>query len=225
MLNRAVGLLLAKQRLEKTDELSKKDKDFIERNIFKATMAAGDAFLICNHTFDHSYVRRMELMDDFKENPMIKDNDFLNRYKQSIMYKLKPERKNRTREQLNELYQRILEIFKVFFLFTAEKCWNRKLVDFEDFSKCASTKTIDDAESPLYVLKNIVLNAKEVGFSSFSVNWFVKYPRYRLFYSIPYIAFSEKSYEKRIPSALGLPPGATEEEKLRKFMKLWERFN
>ena len=224
MLNRSVGLLLAKQRLENNSKnLSTGDKDFIERNIFKAGMAAGDAFLISNHTFNHSYVKRMSLMDKFKENDIIANNDFLPLYKKSIMYKLKPERKDRSYEELLNLHTQFLNIYKKFFLFTASKCWDTNLVDFQSFAKCVAKKTIDN-ESPLQILKNCVLNIKEVK-GSFSFKWVVKYPRYRLFYTIPYFIFSEKSYSNQIPAVLGLKENASEENKLRRFMKLWERFN
>jgi len=224
MLNRAVGLLLAKERIESENALLRADKDFIERNIFKAAMAAGDAFLICNHTFHHSYVQRMELMDNFKEDPQIKDNAFLERYKQSIMFKLKPERKDQSREELKDLHIKVLEVYKKFFLFTAEKCWDQSIANFNEFAELVSKKEMEPA-SPKQILKNIILNFREVGMTGFSLRWFLKYPRYRLFYAVPYFSFSETSYMKKIPSVLGLSVNASEKDKNKKFIKLWERFN
>jgi len=224
MLNRSVALLLAKQRLEdKSKNLSTADKDFIERNIFKPGMAAGDAFLICNHTFNHSYVARMSLMDEFKDHDLIKNNDFLSLYKKSIMYKLKPERKDRSYEELLELHTNVLNIYKKFFLFTASKCWNNNFVDFKSYAECVANKNID-SEPILQIIKNCILNLKEVK-GSFSLKWFLKYPRYRLFYTIPYFIFSEEGYSEQIPIVLGLKQNASEKDKLQRFMKLWERFN
>ena len=224
MLNRAVGLMLAKERLGKKETLATKDKDFIERNIFKAAMAAGDAFLISNHTFHHSYVRRIDLMDKFRSSSLIKNNNFFSLYKQAIMYKLKPEREDLSRETLQQQHQGVLDVYKKFFLFTAGKCWSKNLTDFKEFSEVVIRKNID-SESPVQILKNILLNLKELGIAGFSLKWLFKYPRYRLFYAVPYFTFSENSYSEAIPTALGLTANSSEKEKNERFMKLWERFN
>jgi hypothetical protein len=60
MLNRGTGLLLARQRMNKA-ELKSDDVDFIARNIWKAIMACGDAYLALHNTFSYSYRRRSEL--------------------------------------------------------------------------------------------------------------------------------------------------------------------
>jgi hypothetical protein len=222
-LNRSVGLLLAKQRLENVENLTTPDKDFIERNIYKAAMAAGDAFLICNHIFNHSYVARMDLMDQFKDDKIIKENKFLELYKRSILYKLKPVRKNLSHKELSSLHSEVLDIYKKFFLFVAGKAWRCEFADFKSFGETVLCSKID-ADSPIQILKNMILNIKEVG-GPFSLRWFLKYPRYRLFYAVPYFAFMDKTYEENIPAVLGLDSATSEEEKLQQFLRLWERFN
>ena len=226
MLNRAVGLLLAKRRLDESGGFSREDADFVERNITKAAMAAGDAFLICNHTFHHSYVKRMELMEDFKQDALIDDNDFLNIYRNAVMYKLKPERTDQSRARLEDFHGRISSVFKKFFLFTAAACWKVEINDFNDFFTTVSAEVMPDEDPGRRIwLKNILLNAKEVGATSFSLSWYLKYPRYRLFYVVPYFAFSERGCEGGVPSALGVSRDSTDDVKFAKFIKLWERFN
>ena len=225
MLNRAVGLILAEKRLiEAGEELVRKDQDFIERNIYKAAMAAGDAYLIGQHTFDHSYVKRMDLMDNFKEDSLIKENDFLELYKRSIMYKLKPERKDLSVDDLKKLHSQVKKLHKSFYLYTAGKCWDREFKNFQEYIQCLSVKVIEQG-TPIQVLKNIALNLKEVGIRSFSFTWFLRYPRYRLFYVIPYFAFSYQKPDLDIASALGVALSSSAEEKYQRFIKLWERFN
>jgi len=223
ILNRSVGLLFAKQRLDDIEKLTTPDKDFIERNIYKAAMAAGDAFLICNHTFNHSYVERMNLMDKFKNHDIVLQNKFLELYKRAILYKLKPVRKNLSHQELSSLLHEVKNVYKKFFLFVAEKAWQRKFTDFYSFGECVATNKIE-TDSIIQIMKNIILNFKEVG-GTFSFKWFLKYPRYRLFYAVPFFAFQEKSYEKNIPAVLGIPNDASDEEMLNQFIKLWERFN
>ena len=221
MLNRGVGLFLAGQKIKKKDN-SDNDLEFIERNIYKALMACGDIFLILNKKYSYSYVNRGKFIDDFKENSMIKEKEFINYYKDSINYKLKP--KNNF-DLLDAKFEYAIDIFKKFYLYVFSEYWNVDISSFEEYYSLLSKNGIATCRGFSNLPKNIALNLKEIGIHNISLKNFMNYPRYRLFFILPNILLDIKVDDAILNKSLGVCKSLSDDEKYKRFMTLWNRFN
>jgi hypothetical protein len=221
MLNRGVGLMLAGERL-KNKKPSQEDNEFIERNIFKAIMAAGDIFLMSEKNYSYSYVDRLNSIESFKDDPILLEDGFIDYYKMSINYKLQPENNF---ELLKERYLYTLKTFKKFYLFIFNYYWKSDFDNFTGYYKLLKTNGAAEY-SCLNLLKNIYLNISEIGFSNFSIKYFVKYPRLRLFMLLPYFLFDDETViENDRNKILGVSKTTPEKILFQRFIKIWNRFN
>ena len=199
------------------------DNEFIERNIFKALMAAGDVFLFTKKEYNYSYVNRLKKADEFKNDPLMKDNDFLKYYKMSLDYKLSPVNEF---DLMEERYNYTIKAFKNFYLAAFNKYWGTNIHEFNEYFDELSKKGIIESFCLKGLLKNCILNAKEIGFKHFSMKFFLKYPRYRLFFVLPYLLFNDKTFDLEVLfKTIGLADDASEEMLFEKFIKIWNRFN
>jgi hypothetical protein len=222
MLNRGVGLLLAGRKLFDPQKKSE-DNEFIERNIFKALMAAGDVFLFTENAYNYSYVNRLKSVEAYKNEPLMKDDDFIRYYKMSLDYKLSPSNEF---DLMEERYNYTIEVFKKFYLAAFSKYWNKNIADFSEYFKELLDSGISEPVNLKGLLKNCVLNYKKIGFKYFSIKFFLKYPRYRLFFVLPHFLFNEKTIDsKSLRGYLGLGACVDETVLFEKFIKLWNRFN
>lgn len=196
LVNRGVGLKLAEDRLERVSELNDEDVDFISRNIFKAVLGLGDAYLIINGKFHHSYRKRSEIIEGIVD----LSSEFKNIYAQAVDYKLHP-RLDYSLEELKGLYRTVLKIFNEkisFFMFKEEKeCY----------------------------IKNFLLNIRNFGVRP-DMKWYFKYPRERLFYSLPFF-LSKNSHRSGndVARALGLKGKGHKIELWNRFYIIWQVYN
>ncbi|MCP4177248.1 MAG: hypothetical protein GY756_05735 [bacterium] len=219
MLNRGVGLLLAYDKFA-LKEKSRSDNEFIERNIFKALMACGDIFLILEKKYSYSYTDRCKLISTFKDRDIIKNENFIEYYIKSINYKLKPE--NRF-ELIQDDLNKTIVFFKQFYLYAFSKYWNTEINSFEEYYSMLEKSGIATCKE--YKLKNILLNMKEVGHKNFDINFYLNYPRYRLFFILPYFLFKYRINSNTLYKALGTTSNISVKDKHFRFLRLWNRFN
>ena len=221
MLNRGVGLMLAGRKLEILKR-SVDDNEFIERNIFKAIMAAGDIFLMSKKKYNYSYVKRLKSIEGFKNNPILLEDGFIDYYKMSLNYKLQPENDFGL---LKKRHKYTLKVFKKFYLYAFNNFWKSDINDFTEYNACLIRQGI--AKEPYFnLIKNLYLNTTEIGFKNFSVKYFIKYPRFRLFLMLPYFLFEEEvELEANKRKILGVSKRTSKEELFQRFMRIWNRFN
>jgi hypothetical protein len=224
MLNRGVGLLLAEKKIRGFSG-RKEDLEFIERNIYKALMAAGDTYMITRGKYHYSYRKRYDMIDAFRNDDIIiKSGAFFELYKASIEYKLNPNSRPENLIILRELHQKTKTIFLNFYFYILSACFNKKIGASAELISLLSFRTA--FRSGLKNLsKNIILNLKEVGIKNFSIRLLLKHPGFRLYLSLPYFLFEDMSISEKIPWILGLPDNASQDQKFMRFIKLWERFN
>jgi hypothetical protein len=89
-MNRGVGLLLARQKLDMDDTLDLEDYEFVVRNIRKAQLAMGDALLFLRGCYSPSYIERRTRFRslDLKEVP---GGEILSQYyEEAVEFKLRP---------------------------------------------------------------------------------------------------------------------------------------
>lgn len=218
MLNRGVGLLLSRQKLEDGCP-EEEDLHFVKRNIWKAVMACGDVFMIFRHNYSHSYVRRLEILETYRDDPLV--GDFFELYRQSIEYKLRPDDLTENVDDLRCRFAAIKDIFKRFYIFTFACCCGKKL---ETMSEVQDALFYDDpfsaGESLIRKFKNLILNFKEVGFKALNIRFLFKYPRLRLFIVFPCLLFASEAklnYIKLVVKEDGVV--------MDRFLQLWNRFN
>lgn len=221
MLNRGTGLLLARQRMEST-ELKNEDVDFIARNIWKAVMACGDAYMALHQTFSYSYQRRSELFDSFKDSSEIAG--FYPLYKAAINFKLRPSMPDKA--DLPELWNEAREFFAQYYLYVFNTCLGAQGMNFAEIQEAFLRHPPFPGNCTLLQrLKNFVINLLEVGLGKFDMRLFFEYPRTRLFIVFPALLFDNKvnkNYILLLPGVLTLDSG---KEILQSYLKLWSRFN
>ncbi|MFI4911109.1 MAG: hypothetical protein ACIAQZ_05525 [Sedimentisphaeraceae bacterium JB056] len=217
LLNRAVGLLLSKEKL-KAGKLSETDNEFVTRNIYKAIMASGDAVLMCEGTYDYSYSKRLELMKAIKGSSLVRQLDIYELYCDSMKYKFVPEKNIYDEKQLSELLEKASDQLMEMFYKTAAKAHNAdsnntyRIFSRGMFNECCLKSLV----------KNVLLNFKTFKSKAFNINWLMKYPRYRLFYSLPFLMGCESKPSKaEVLNALGI---SSDYDIHKRFITLWERF-
>ena len=115
LLNRGVGLVLSRGKLA-AGELSDSDNEFVTRNIYKAIMAVGDAVLMCEKTYNYSYLKRLELMKAVKDKPLVQEMQIYQLYLDSMEYKFRPKKNMFDNEQLSKMLEDINgKLIKMFY--------------------------------------------------------------------------------------------------------------
>ncbi len=219
LLNRASGLVFAEKKIQSDKANSQEDIEFIIRNIMKARIAAGDAILMTNRTYDHSYVRRMELLKKIKDKPIILKNNFFEIYSEAMEYKLKPEHKKFVDAGLEKIFEETKNVYREIYLYTFSKYFGKSLNDFDEY--LSALKNEKKAFSLKQSAKNFVLNFMFDKFKHPIPRVYFKYPRFRLFFSIPYLLFS-KPFDNELRKMLSAD---TDEKIYENYVKLWNRFN
>jgi hypothetical protein len=221
MLNRGTGLLLARQRMNKA-ELKSDDVDFIARNIWKAIMACGDAYLALHKTFSYSYRRRSELFDTFKDDSEIAG--FYPLYKEAINFKLKPVMPDKA--DLSAFWNKARMFFAQYYRYVFNACLGAKgmnLAEIQDaFYRNPPFHTSGDLR---HKLKNFIINLLEIGPGGFDMKLYFEYPRIRLFIVFPALLFDNEANQNYILLLPGVSALDSGDKILQSYLKLWNRFN
>lgn len=220
LLNRAVGLILAKDRLN-AGELDEFGDEFVTRNIYKAIMAIGDAAMICLGKYHYSYLKRAEIAEQLRDSEIIQSLDIYSDYVRSIEYKLKPQRNIFSFDELAGLLdiaaEKLLAMYDIAINKLTGKAGRGMNVEF------ATGLFIELC--PICVGKNIILNLYSFGMRGCSLNWLFKYPRYRLLYCMPYfLAKDTKPDDKEVRNALCVCPQCSYDDFKNRFIELWRRY-
>ncbi len=217
LLNRGVGLFLSREKLA-ADPDSEATNEFVTRNIYKGCMAIGDAVLMCRRLYNFSYLQRIELMKASSESLLVKSLDIYDDYLSSMEYKLKPSRNIFNKQQLADLLDKNVEkLLRMFFVAAA-----RVFKSQDDATYSVFAQGFVNGHNPAEIARNMLLNLKSFGLSGFNPVWFMKYPRMRLFYCLPYLLDSgDKPSKAEACRVLGIKEG---DDIRQRFISLWERY-
>jgi len=206
LLNRAVGLILSGKKIE--EGLScPEDNEFVVRNIFKAIMAIGDVFLMMQKSYNYSYQKRLQLMEEYKENDVISRLNLYGQYCKAMNYKLQPSREIINSTELRELLTETIRKFELMYYLAFEAYYKIDLVDKRKYFKCIESSSIHWGKYD-QIAKNALLNLRDCGLKNFSLQWYLRYPRYRLFYTLPFFIFGNKDLSNDdVCKALSVRPG------------------
>ncbi|ARN55853.1 hypothetical protein [Sedimentisphaera salicampi] len=219
LLNRGAGLTLASERL-KEGRLDKEKDEFITRNIYKALMAQGDSLIMAEGQYHYSYLKRLEIFNGLQQNPETAQFGLAELYADSMEYKFRPKRNIFSKKQLEELLEKTVDLHLQIYCYTMSRLYQTDN-NFEAVLYSIKNKQMQNC-SLKQILKNVVLNSRTCGFENFSFKWYLKYPRYRLFYVLPHFLGDKTLDLRQICCALGCEK---EDRKRERFMRLWERFN
>lgn len=115
-MNRGVGLLLARQKLDASKAMNTDDHEFVVRNIRKAQLAMGDSLLFLNGCYSASYVQRRNRFFslNLSQTP---DAEVLSRYyAEAIDFKLRPQHSIPSNHTLRSWHEEVTGYYERMFL-------------------------------------------------------------------------------------------------------------
>ncbi|AQQ08944.1 hypothetical protein L21SP3_00738 [Sedimentisphaera cyanobacteriorum] len=219
LLNRGAGLILASERL-KESSLDRENDEFVTRNIYKALMAQGDSLIMAEGQYHFSYRKRLEIFNSLQKRPEVAEFGLEQLFADSMEYKFRPQRNMFSKEQLEQLLKKTVGLHLQIYCYTMSRLY-RTEESFDVVLDSIKNKRLEKV-SAKQILKNVALNCRTCGFKNFSLKWYLKYPRYRLFYVLPHFLGDKTLNLRQVCRALGCE---SENQKRSRFMCLWERFN
>ncbi len=218
LLNRGVGLILCKKHFTTFEE--EESKEFILRNIRKAQLAMGDAFLIKKGVFNYSYKKRDEIFTQLINDESLVQLGIYEHYKRAYNFKERPHKAKLTKEEYLQEYEVVCAVYEKLFnwVFTGDFSDNLDLDKYQNILYQAFSKEGNVKEK----IKNICKNIK-IGYSFDDAYLLTKHPRFRLFMVLPYFLFDiDKISCQKILSCNSCH---SEDDLLSVFIKLWEKNN
>ncbi len=218
LLNRGVGLILCKEHFKSYEE--EESQEFILRNIRKAQLAMGDAFLIKKERFHFSYKKRDEIFSELKEDEDLLKLGIFDYYKTAYQFKEFPHKVNLSKEDYLAEYKQTLLVYEGLFnwVFNDEFAPVLNLKGYQDIIE----KIFSEESSIFEKIKNVCKNTK-INYNNLSSKSKFKHPRFMLFMALPYFLFSKQ--EINCQEILNCNKCQNEDELLKIFVKLWEQNN
>lgn len=218
LLNRGVGLILCKQHFETYDEIE--SQEFILRNIRKAQLAMGDAFLIKKRKFHFSYKKRSEIFVELEKDEDLTRLGIFDYYKTAYEFKERPHKAFLSKEEYLIEYQQTLNIYESLYnwIFSSTFAEELDVNEYQNNVKMIFSKELNFTEKIKNVCKNLRTNYNKIGDSSIMIH-----PRYKLFLTLPYFLFNKR--DVKCNQILNCKDKCTEEELLKFYISLWENNN
>lgn len=189
LFNRCTGLLLAREILD-TGKLSPPDADFVERNIAKAKLAAGDAVLtvLGQYHWDCRY-RHERLLAAHAENAP--EWARLHRmHAEGVDFKLHPRLTTKQIDVLNSEHEEVCAVARKVWLWVEGKRLN---THFESIQQYVRTQPASCPGYPAW--RNLLLNIKTFGFSGLLTPMAWRYPRERLYKALAMLLWDRSGEE------------------------------
>lgn len=230
LMNRCSGLLFSAEKLRHIP-LSPADADFIGRNQAKAQLAFGDVVLTATHQYHWSCLERQRRLQASPGQSSFQNGDeplWLSRVRchhtHGVEFKLHPQRRAANAEELLPLQSALRDIALQLWLWLENQRLKTTFASAEDyalskFNKCPEAN----------VKRNILVNVKTFGASTFKQTKLLRYPRERLFNALALLLWMPDA--TRSPALLkqlqsDLQSTATDFQGLvAAYYQLWQRFN
>lgn len=222
MLNRGMGLYFAREFLDRG--LYEQERDFIVRNLHKAYQAIGDAILIAEHRYHWSAVAKLERMKSIALEQYCKDVSLLHRYDLSMKFKFEPSFCSWSEDECRAEMATTTRIFKEVYYALWATFGNYDGCDLASHLNYLKYSWRED-NTLRNLAKNALLNFIDTKGRSFSFEIFLRYPRYRLFFTFPWLLFKEDYDPKVLSHALGMPMDSAQATISERFIELWEKYN
>ena len=224
LMNRCSGLLFSAELLAR-HKFDAADADFVGRNLAKAQLGFGDALLAAHGQYHWSCLERTARLNHLRCDPALPWIQSLRQHHAAgIEFKLHPIRSTESRESLLARHAELSAL--------AEELWlwleSRRLgAHFRSPWQYASSRINKCPET--HPVKNRLVNLRTFGPTALLRPSASRYPRERLFHSLPLLLFEPAALDQR--AALRAVQGAlqtnasTFSELVQTYRRLWSRFN
>ncbi len=157
LMNRAIGLLLAQQVLDKAeDSLSEEDVSFVTRNIHKAMLAAGDIVLLRLRLYHYSYRERLQRLMQLERLTPAPFEQIRQAYQKASEFRLHPTFPLTQKEELQAFWNSSKELFEQA---------HRWFIQVATGAKSWSEYTVQRLEHPSFTVKAPLNAYKTLRFS------------------------------------------------------------
>lgn len=185
LLNRFTGLLLVKELLA-GDRFSSAEADFSRRNLAKAQLALGDALLTHLGHYHWSCLERRRRLEAVAEQfPLL--SDVRAQHVVGVEFKLKPFRSSESQAELAAAHQTICALGQKLWLWLEGRRLQRGFSNARDYALSPLQKW---PANPAW--RNWLLTLKSFGASGLLRRGAVRYPRERLFNSLPLLLWDNE---------------------------------
>jgi hypothetical protein len=224
LMNRATGLLLAQERLERST-FTASDADFTRRNIAKAELALGDAVLVCHGQY-HSSVRerhhRLERIARAESSAWLRS--LLEHHAVGVAFKLLPERSAAPRGVLVVQHREVCRLALQTWLWLESRRLHRHFHSAADYVACPANKW-PEAAGP----RNLLVNLKVLGPRGSCGRHALRHPRERVLNALALLlwephALGRPETRARIQSELRTE-ATTLPEVVAAYREIWQRVN
>lgn len=200
-MNRGVGLLLARQKLDAGKALDTNDHEFVVRNIRKAQLAMGDSLLFLNGCYSASYVQRRDRFFslDLSQTP---DADVLSRYyTEAIDFKLRPQHSIPCNHTLRSWYEEVTSFYERMFLWFERQRLEDPDLNWEGYrNRFRRLPYHGLAESAINVLRNLRIKTSRLP----SLREWLLHPRDRVLARLPALLFTKNTNDQATADVLML---------------------
>lgn len=222
LLNRGMGLYFARSYILQHAEAE--NSDFINRNIHKAYQAIAEAILITEENYHWSVMERMKRIENtniarYSANPLL-----ASLMQEAMEFKLRPHILKADEADFADRISEAIAIFEEVYYAVWAAYFGVPKLDLKSYHNLLSSYK-DMNNSVMSLAKNFALNLRDCGLNPVNLNEYIKYPRYRLFYALPWLLFDQQMSLESISRMLGLP-GVTDRSSLeQRYVALWQRYN
>jgi hypothetical protein len=190
LFNRCSGLLLCRERFQYAEWLPE-DADFVCRNIAKAGLALGDVVLVMHRGYHwdcRERHQRLIALSEMVEKPWI--SEVLRLHRLGMEFKLHPYRSSATQSDLFEPYEQVSRLARKLWLWLEEKRLQRPFPTISHYWADARRKCPETSR-----WRNYLLNLRTFGRGSLLDPMAARYPRERLFNTLPLLLWNGTRFE------------------------------
>ena len=218
LFNRCSGLLYAKERIQR-DAFSDEDADFVGRNIAKAKLALGDAWLTVQGEYHWSCrerLRRLQAMNDDWSRRLAPH------HAQGVEFKLHPHNaRAEMKAQLVSDHAEIGALAQSLWLHLEGKRIQQTFGSPRDYARSSESLCPESSR-----IKNVLCNVRAFGLHGLSSSFRLRYPRERLLRALSLLLWGETdSRDSAIISQCLLCNDPGFGPSVRAYESLWHRFN
>lgn len=224
LMNRCSGLLFAREKLARR-EFTAADADFVRRNLAKADLALGDAVLVVHRQYHWSARERHQLLEQL---PSVESLPSLPQIRAhhaaGVAFKLHPERSTATREELLAQHTPLVALAREVFLWLESRRLETSFTSATDYALACRNKCPE-----LPAARNLLINAKTLGFRPFLAARAGRHPRERILNALALLLWEPAALTSPrllTPLQRDLQTGATTfSELMQAYRALWSRVN
>ncbi len=218
LFNRCSGLLYAKERLQR-EPFTDEDADFVGRNLAKAQLALGDAWLATQGAYHWSCVERQKRLKKASDE-WSKRLAF--HHAVGVAFKLHPQRATASmKPSLLAKHTDLTELAQQLWLCLESKRIGTHFASSSDYAKARGSLCTERS-----ILRNLACNLRAFGISGLLSRFRTRYPRERLLRSLSLLLWGQTNAPNQTILSACLNCGDSSlDGSVRAYESLWHRFN